>query len=174
MTRKKFEQTILDELRAIRAEMAHDRAETAKEFATIRGEIANEFAAIRAEMVHDREETAKEFAAIRAEMAGDRQQTAKGFAAVRSEAQAFREDVRDQMRSLHNAIGEVRADVAELKKEFQVFKKLLIDLGDRVVKLENQGQHMNLEIRELRVEISDRMIVRIDDHEGRIYKLEKR
>ena len=145
MTRKTFEQTVLDELRAIRAEMAHDR-----------------------------EETAKEFAAIRAEMDRDRKDTAKGFAAVRSEAQAFREDVRDQMRSLHNAIGEVRADVAELKKEFQIFKKLLIDLGDRVVKLENQGRHMNLEIRELRVEISDRMIVRIDDHEGRIYKLEKR
>ena len=46
--------------------------------------------------------------------------------------------------------------------------------GEINKRISDMDQKFTLEIRELRVEIRDRVIVRIDNHEGRIYNLERR
>ena len=98
---------------------------------------------------------------------GEIQQLREEVKTLRAEFNAFKEDICDQVKSLANGQARLSARVG-------VFEDLLVDLGDRMVKVEGGNREIKLEIREMRVEMRDRLVIRIDDHEGRTFTLEKR
>ena len=85
---------------------------------------------------------------------------------VDAQFQNLKDDMRDQFKQVTRGLDTLTTRVDSLEK-------VVLEHGDRILGLENKVGHVTLEIRELRVEIRDRVIVRLDNQESRIYKLER-
>ena len=77
------------------------------------------------------------------------------------------EEVRDQLKFMAEAIGTLIKRIESLENRMDTLERVVLDMDARLT-------HLALEVRELKIEMRERVVVRLDNYEGRIYKLEQR
>lgn len=100
----------------------------------------------------------------------------KEFKKVREEISAFRDDMKDQMRSLYTGLADTRADVKALQGDVKSLQMIVMGRGEDILQLKKSMGLLAHDVGEPRQEVAvlKQDVARFDDHEGRIFKLERR